>query len=139
MLFLIGVTLMKTGDIKIGHVISKLRYEKGYSQNELAQNIGLTKGAIGMYETDQRQPKYDILIKIADFFNVTTDYLLSHNNSDDSNTIIEDDPTVNKLLVVLSLLDEDNKDILLGKAKELLKQQQLEEKRDSIMPITKVK
>ncbi len=130
---------MKAGHIKIGHIISKLRYEKGYSQNELAQKIGITKGAIGMYETDKRQPDYDILIKLADLFNVTTDYLLSHNNSEDSNTMMEGDPAVNKLLVTLSLLDEDNKDILLGKAKELLKQQRLEEKRDSIMPITNAK
>lgn len=127
--------------MKVGHIISKLRYEKGYSQEELAEKIGVSKGAIGMYETDKRQPKYDILIKLADLFNVTTDYLLSHNNDSHSNTVNEnecnptkDDPTVNKLLSTLSLLDEDNKDILLGKAKELLKQQQSEEKRDIVLP-----
>lgn len=125
--------------MKVGHVISKLRYDKGYTQEELAEKIGVTKGTIGMYETDKRQPKYDILIKLADIFNVTTDYLLSHNNDRYFNTMnecnpTESDSTVNKLLSTLSLLDEDNKDILLGKAKELLKQQQSEEKRDIILP-----
>ena len=126
--------------MKVGHIISKLRYKNGYTQIELAEKIGVTKGAIGMYETDKRQPNYDVLIKLADLFNVTTDYLLSHNNSyNDSNTMIESDPTVNKLLATFSLLDEDNKDILLGKSKELLKQQRLEEKRNTLLPTANAK
>ena len=64
--------------MKMGHIISKLRYESGYSQVELAEKIGITKGAVGMYETDKRKPDYDTLIKLADLFNVSTDYLLSH-------------------------------------------------------------
>lgn len=119
--------------MKIGHIISKLRYEKGYSQIELAEKIGVTKGAIGMYETDKRKPNYDILVQLADLFNVTTDYLLSHNNFNHSNTMIEIDPVTHKLLSTFSSLDEDNKDILLGKAKELLKQQRLDEKRNTIL------
>lgn len=119
--------------MKVGHIISKLRYEKGYSQIELAEKIGVTKGAIGMYETDKRKPNYDILIKLADLFGVTTDYLLSHNTIIHSNTMIEIDPIANKLLTTFSSLDEDNKDILLGKAKELLKQQHLDEKRNAIL------
>ena len=48
--------------MKMGHIISKLRYESGYSQVELAEKIGITKGAVGMYETDKRKPDYDTLI-----------------------------------------------------------------------------
>ena len=34
--------------MKMGHIISKLRYESGYSQVELAEKIGITKGAVGI-------------------------------------------------------------------------------------------
>lgn len=125
--------------MKIGHIISKLRYEKKYSQIELAQKIGVSKGAIGMYETDKRQPNYDTLIKLADLFDVTTDYLLSHKSCNPSNTMIKSDPAANKLLITFSSLDEDNKDILLGKAKELLKQQRVEEKKASVLPVMEAK
>lgn len=125
--------------MKIGHILSKLRYEKGYSQIELAEKIGVTKGAIGMYETDKRKPDYDILLKFADTFNVTTNYLLSHTVSDNSQSTVPSsfsDPRYEKLISTFAVLDEDNQDILMGKAKELLKQQRLEEKR-RIIPAAK--
>lgn len=125
--------------MKMGHILSKLRYEHGYSQIELAEKIGVSKGAIGMYETDKRKPDYDTLLKFADLFNVTTDYLLSHIVSTppvDVNESNNPDPLFNKLFSTFTLLDEDNKDILIGKAKELLKQQQSEEKR-RIIPTAK--
>ena len=46
----------------MGHILSKLRYEKGFSQIELAKKIGVTKGAIGMYETDKRKPDSQIIV-----------------------------------------------------------------------------
>lgn len=125
--------------MKMGHILSKLRYEKGFSQIELAEKIGVTKGAIGMYETDKRKPDYDTLLKFADIFNVSTDFLLSHSVSDNlqnENPSSLSDPLFNKLFSTFALLDEDNKDILIGKAKELLKQQRLEEKR-RIIPTAK--
>lgn len=125
--------------MKMGHILSKLRYEKGFSQIELAEKIGVTKGAIGMYETDKRKPDYDTLLKFADIFNVSTDFLLSHTVSDNlqnENPSSLSDPLFNKLFSTFALLDEDNKYILIGKAKELLKQQHLEEKR-RIIPTAK--
>lgn len=123
--------------MKLGHIISKLRYEKGYSQIEMAEKLGVTKGAVGMWETDKRKPDYDVLVRIADLFSVTTDYLLSHsvritveNNDDD-----KDDITI-RMINTFKMLDEDNKDILLGEAKKLLKQQRIEEKRTTV-PIAK--
>jgi len=115
--------------MKIGHVISKLRYEKGYSQIEMAEKLGVTKGAIGMWETDKRKPDYDALIKIADLFNVTTDYLLSHSVREPfKDNIREKDEIMFRMINTFEMLDEDYKDILIGEAKKLLKQQRLEEK-----------
>lgn len=123
--------------MKLGHIISKLRYEKGYSQIEMAEKLGVTKGAVGMWETDKRKPDYDVLIRIADLFNVTTDYLLSHSVriSVENDNYDKDDITL-RMIDTFKMLDEDNKDILLGEAKKLLKQQRLEEKRPTV-PVAK--
>jgi len=115
--------------MRIGYIISKLRYEKGYSQKEMAEKLGVTKGAIGMWETDRRKPDCDTLVKIADLFNVTTDYLLSRSVREAFNdNMIETDEITRRMLNTFNMLDEDYKDILVGEAKKLLKQQQLEEK-----------
>ena len=125
--------------MKIGHVISKLRYDEGYSQVELAEKLGVTKGAIGMWETDKRKPDYDTLIKIADIFNVTTDYLLSRTVSPRHKENVENhNSTTTRILAAFEMLDEDNKDILIGEAKKLLKQQRLEEK-SGTPPLRKAK
>lgn len=55
--------------------IKDLRAEKGISQNELAKALGLTQQAISAYENGLREPDLETLQKIADFFNVSVDYL----------------------------------------------------------------
>ena len=53
-----------------------LRENKGYNQEKLANMCGLSASTIGMYEQGRRQPDNDTLIKLADIFDVSTDYLL---------------------------------------------------------------
>lgn len=59
-----------------GNILTKLRKKKGLSQYDLAVQLGLSRGQISNYELGTRLPDYDTLIKIADYFGVTTDYLL---------------------------------------------------------------
>ena len=60
----------------VGKIIRKLRIEKGITQNELSNYLGLTPKMISFYELGERFPPYDIINKLADYFNVSTDYLL---------------------------------------------------------------
>ena len=60
----------------IGKQLKTLRKEKNISQAELAKYLGVTTSIVGMYETDVRNPSFDILLKIAKYFCVTTDYVL---------------------------------------------------------------
>ena len=53
-----------------------LRKQKGVSQKVVAEAIGVTLSAYSNYEQGIREPSYDILIKLAKFYDVTTDYLL---------------------------------------------------------------
>jgi len=59
-----------------GKRLSMLRNEKNMTQQDLANSLNITRGSIGMYETDTRTPDADMLKRIANFFNVSIDYLL---------------------------------------------------------------
>lgn len=56
--------------------LKELREEKGVSQLKLAMDLHLNQNSISRYETGQRQADYDTLIALADYFNVSLDYLL---------------------------------------------------------------
>lgn len=56
--------------------IVKLRKLRKITQEELAKKIGSTRSALSQYEIGTRSPDYETLKKIADYFEVSTDYLL---------------------------------------------------------------
>ena len=60
----------------LGVRITLLRAEKGWSQAELARRIGVSTSAVGMYEQGRREPSLGLLVRLAQEFGVTTDYLL---------------------------------------------------------------
>ncbi len=53
-----------------------MRQQKGLSQAELARLLGIGQSTIAMYEKNKRLPEYHLLVRLADFFGVSTDYLL---------------------------------------------------------------
>lgn len=55
--------------------LKKLRESKGLSQAKFAKEIGVSQSTVGMWESGKNKPEFSTLIKIADFFNVTTDIL----------------------------------------------------------------
>lgn len=56
--------------------LKQLRNKRGLSQAELAEKLGFSTGLIGMYESGKRKPSYEALEIIADFFNISIDYLM---------------------------------------------------------------
>lgn len=56
--------------------LKALRKQINFTQEELSKATGITKSAIGMYESGQREPKFETLEIFADYFNVSIDYLL---------------------------------------------------------------
>lgn len=71
---------MKTGDNNMTELFGKklkaLRTSKKISQKEFGKIFGLAESTIGMYERDERRPDFELLNKFADYFEVSTDYLL---------------------------------------------------------------
>ena len=57
-------------------ILKLLRNEKNMSQQELADALGISKSSINMYERGERQPNFEVLEAIADYFNVDIDFLL---------------------------------------------------------------
>lgn len=71
--------------------IKWLREKKRLGQKEVAASIGVTLSGYQKMEYDQANPKIDTLIKIADLFNVSTDFLLGRNNiTDELKDIVRD-------------------------------------------------
>ena len=60
----------------IGSKIKELRKKKSLTQIQLAHALNVATGTIGNWEVDARDPDLTMLTKIADFFNVSIDYLL---------------------------------------------------------------
>ena len=60
--------------------LKELRNEKGISQLKLAMDLSMNQNTISRYETEERQADYETLIKIADYFNVSIDYLITGKN-----------------------------------------------------------
>lgn len=56
--------------------LKELRTKRGYSQYDLAKKLGVSKSTISMMEIGSRQPSKEVMELIADFFNVTLDYLM---------------------------------------------------------------
>lgn len=56
--------------------LQQCRLEKDVSQTAVAQYLNITRQAYNHYETGQRQPTQEVLIKLADYFGVSVDYLL---------------------------------------------------------------
>lgn len=62
--------------VDFGNILKELRLQAGMTQKDLAAKIGVTKCVISYYELSERSPSPEVLIKLANIFHVTTDYLL---------------------------------------------------------------
>lgn len=62
--------------------LKQLREERDLSQYDFARMFGVSQGAVGNWESGKREPKHETTVRIADFFGVTTDYLLGRDSVD---------------------------------------------------------
>lgn len=58
--------------------IKELRKEKNITQNQLATAIGVSRSSVAMWETNNTQPDFDLIKKLADYFGVSIDYILGY-------------------------------------------------------------
>ena len=60
----------------MGDKLKSLRTDKKMTQKQVADRIGLAISAVSSYESGTRYPSYDVLVRLAHIFRVSTDYLL---------------------------------------------------------------
>lgn len=63
-----------------GEHLKSLRLSKRITQKQLAELTGTSERGIQNYELNQRKPTYDILISLADYFDISLDYLVGRSD-----------------------------------------------------------
>lgn len=97
--------------------LKKLRCESDMKQSDLAKVLGVSASTIGMYEQGRRTPDLEVLTKIANYFQVSVDYLLGRTTIKN----FEDfPPEVQNLTEMLLNADESKVRALEKLLKELL-------------------
>ena len=70
--------------------LKELREKAGISQKKLAESIGVSQQSINKYENHNIEPDIETLIRIADYFSTSIDYLVGHGERDAGSQIISD-------------------------------------------------
>lgn len=65
--------------------LKELRKERKVSQLKLAMDLNISQNSVSRYENGEREAGYDTLVAIADYFNVSVDYLLGRTDKPDVN------------------------------------------------------
>lgn len=101
-----------------GNILEELRKDRKMTQKELSEVIYVTTGTISNYENDRYLPDIEKLIMLADYFNVTIDYLLgraSYNlNPDTFEKPIDTITTIGSFLKDFIALSANRQSIILG-------------------------
>ena len=89
----------------MNETIKQLRISRGYNQVEFARILGVTKQCVSNWENDNVIPSIEMLVKIADVFHVTTDYILGRSDT----TSIDVAGLSNEQISHISLIIDDLK------------------------------
>lgn len=103
--------------MNLGETLRNLIEQQGITQKELAIKLSITPSALGNYVQNTREPDYNTLVKIADYFQVSTDCLLGYNTLSQKLSHEEE-----ILLHIFRSLTEDQKEIYLEQGKIFVKQ-----------------
>lgn len=101
--------------------IKSLRLEKGISQQELSENIGIGRSTLANYEQGKREPNMETLELFADYFNVDMNYLTGYSNIRNVTKLLatlhipcdywsneDDDTRVEKFLALQNAIEQKN-------------------------------
>ena len=104
--------------------IQRLRKQKKWSQAELGEKIGVHVTHISRLENGKFMPSMDLLLKLAEIFEVTTDYLL-YDNIDNNGPINLTDKTLYEKMKLVDNLDEKDRIIIMGVIDAFLTKRQM--------------
>ena len=91
-----------------GKRLLELRKQKELSQTELATKLGIHKNVLGKYEREEVKPSIDIAIKIADFMEVSLDFLVGKIDKEIDKSIVD------RVLTIQNFPDKDQDYIIFA-------------------------
>lgn len=102
---------------KFGKILADLRLDKGMSQKELAKAFHMSSSTISSYETGTHLPNAEQIVLFADFFGVTTDYILGRSSCNISPSVLKesfvDSTCVQDVISMLSNFPQEHRRALL--------------------------
>ena len=100
--------------MEFGEILRELLYEWDITQKQLAQDLNLAPSTLGNYVRGVREPDFHTLKAIADYFQVSVDYLIDHHFHDDS------DHNTDRLLNIYRSMDIKTRETYLELGSTLL-------------------
>ena len=104
----------------LGCILRDLLDNHNISQKKMAEDLNISPSTLGNYIRCIREPDFKTLVLFADYFNVTTDFLLEHNASDSSTNPQDEE----MLIYLFRNMDEINKKNFLDVGKILIKKRE---------------
>ena len=96
---------MKSLNEIVGENLTFLRKKAGFTQLEFGEKFSYSDKTVSKWENGSVLPSVDVLKQIADFYGVSTDYILSeHNNEKEFKSIIKQTPNFNKKTLIVCLI-----------------------------------
>lgn len=102
--------------MRFGNILRELLEQHNMSQKDFARILNITPAALGNYIHNTREPDYKILLRIAEYFDVSTDFLLNHHTT----TSLSHDEEI--LLHVFRSLTPEQQEFYLEQGKIFIKQ-----------------
>lgn len=113
--------------MKFGDVLRDLLDERNLSQKQLADDLSISASAVGNYVRNNREPDFETLKKIAEYFRVSTDFLL------DCQSHQEFGHEEQKLLQIFRTLTEDQKELYIEQGRLLIRCAQKKKEKSSLL------
>lgn len=103
-----------------GKKLRKLRENSKLFQKDISKDLNISTSTIGMYEQGRREPDNSTLKKIANYFGVSTDYLLDNEKKNAKEDEIREREALRKVLIKAGYMEE-NEDLTDDELKRLIK------------------
>ena len=81
----------------IGDILKELRLKRQLTSEQLCERLGIKGGSYRNYERNDRKPDYDTLVKLADFYGVSTDYILGRPNAKEPKDQFDEIETIDEM------------------------------------------
>ncbi|HFK1685314.1 transcriptional regulator [Bacillus anthracis] len=98
--------------------IKELRKERKWSQKELGEKVDVSESFVSKVESGKKQPSREVTAKIAEVFNVTTDFLLGRSDEEDLHEML--DVKFKEMKERLSNLPESQREMIMKQAENLM-------------------